>query len=316
MTSDPDIPSERFIGNLSKQLEKRGWKLNSKNDEQTGKYQQSYHSRLILERIPHNVEASLEFFIYVIALKPLVCRVKGFKDDLLVLVVKNEEISRYEAALETDLIFRFSISSDNSGPRFYACSCKLRRIKTISESIAALLVEPVGEVVVLDRKYPRITADRLLIDFVNLLPIEATKFLQDFFDLSQDLRNNLKIGKPVALKPPAPIWLENISAGGACIVVCNVDLRKKVEEYRISGNSFSGLLHLRYFTTAQHYINVVLSFRLTNIRQTPDDLRLGLQFLSEASRNSEGRFIWNPIIDQGCYELSRFIFASIIKQYN
>ncbi len=280
-------------------------------DDQARDQPQAYHSRLVLEKIPQNAKASLEFLRQSGPATPgLACWVGGLKERLLLLAVETKETARCEAALDASLFFRFSIPAKHRDQRFYACACRLREIKPVSDTVTALLVEPTGDVIPLDRQHPRITTE--------LLPIESAGIWLDIKGLPESLENLSEPGEPISFvfDPDTQIWLENISAGGACLVFNTDESRSMAEARYASGASPSGLLHLRLSVTAQRYYDLRLSFRMITSRQCPDALRTGIQFLSEADQSSSGKLNWRPIVENGSHEMSRIIFAALLKRRN
>lgn len=279
------------------------------NEGQTSDRPQTYHSRLILERIPQNTQVSLEFLPESGPTRPgLACRMEELKDQYLLLTVEASVQGRCEAATEEALILRFSIPHKHQDLRFYACTCRLRHVEPVSKNIAALVVEPIDDLFPLDRKFPRMTADLLSIQSINI-HLGVHKLPKSMAALSES-------GEPVAItsEPSAKIWLEDISAGGACLAVNTDNFRAKLETVHSAGNSPSGLLHLHMPSGKQNNGDVLLSFRLVTLRQSQNALRAGLQFLAEAVRSDSGKLNWRPIKDMGCHELSRMIFAALLRR--
>ncbi|WP_156932839.1 hypothetical protein [Desulfonatronum lacustre] len=279
------------------------------NEDQTSGQPQTYHSRLILERIPQNTPVSLEFLPESGLTRPgLTCRMKELKDQYLILTVEGSVQGRCEAATEEALILRFSIPHKLQDLRFYACTCRLRHVKPVSKNVAALVIEPIDDLFPLDRKFPRMTADLLSIQSVNI-HLEVHKLPKSMAALSEP-------GEPVAItsEPSARIWLEDISAGGACLAVNTDNFRAKLEAVHSAGNSPSGLLHLHMPSGKQNNGDILLSFRLVTLRQGQNALRAGLQFQAEAVRSNSGKLNWWPIKDLGCHELSRIIFAALLRR--
>ncbi len=278
-------------------------------DDQAKGQTQTYYSRLILERITKNSTASLEFTCDAgPTMSGLSCRVGGLKEGFLMLAVETADKDRCEAALEASLVFRFSVPTQLQEHRFYACSCSLRRIKQVSDTVTALLVEPIGDVIPLDRQFPRIAAD--------LLPCESATIQLDITGLPETLEVLSEAKYPVSLvtDPNAPVWLENISAGGACLAFSTEDLQATIEARYASGRSPSGLLHLHRTSSKRNTSDLLLSFRLASLRHGQDVLRAGLQFQAEAARTNSGKLSWWPIKDLGCHELSRIIFAALLRR--
>ncbi|PTN38211.1 hypothetical protein C6366_03065 [Desulfonatronum sp. SC1] len=279
------------------------------DEDQAGGQPRTYHSRLILEKIPLNAKVSLEFAPESGPSAPgFVCRMGGLKDRYLLLIVPSSEQARCEAATRETLIFRFSIPHKHQDQRFYACTCSLRHVKPVSTNTTALVVEPIQDVFPLDRKHPRVAAD--------LLPMQSAHIHLGLAGLPENVETLAESGEPVALYSgiSSSTWLEDISAGGACLTVNSISVRETVMAVYASGCSPSGVLHFRRTSSKRNSSDVLLSFRLVSLRQGEDALRAGLQFQAEAVRSKSGKLSWWPIQDLGCHELSRIIFAALLRR--
>ncbi|WP_031388149.1 hypothetical protein [Desulfonatronum thiodismutans] len=279
------------------------------DDNQAGCQPQTYHSRLVLEKIPLNAKVSLEFVSESGPSTPgIVCRMGGLKDSYLLLTVPPSEQARCEEATRETLVFRFSIPHKHQDQRFYACTCSLRHVKPVSKSTTALVVEPIQDVFPLDRKHPRVAAD--------LLPMQSAHIHLGLAGLPENMETLTESGEPVALYTgiSSSTWLEDISAGGACLAVSLISLRETVMAVHASGRSPSGVLHFRRTSGKRNSSDVLLAFQLVTLRQGQDALRAGLQFQAEAVRSKSGKLSWWPIHDLGCHELSRIIFAALLRR--
>lgn len=262
---------------------------------------QDYHSRMILKSIPANATGSLEFpKRRNPEVSGISCRLAGWKDARVILFVSPGDHAAIRAETGDPFIFRFALATRPGTRAYYSLPCILDHAGQVSAEITAYLARPAGAVTKTSRRHLRCAASRLpVLDALLWTCIsERPRTRGEFPEPEAALRPGLS--------PYDPVLLTDLSVGGAGLRISSAAGAARFARFGCD----TGLLLLHLDSGMEKAVELALIFRVASLIRDEKGLQAGLQFLAEADCSGPGELNWRRIVDQGCHELGRLLFAA------
>jgi hypothetical protein len=266
---------------------------------------QDYHSRMILKSIPTNAVGSVEFPEQCSPdATGIACRLAGWKESRVILFVSPEDYAAIHVEIGDPVHFRFALEIRPGTRAYYTLPCTLDHARQISTEITALLARPAGPMTKTSRRYVRCVASRLPILGALLWTgiSERPRSKGDFPDPAAALRPGIATWEPVRVT--------DLSAGGAGLQISHTASAARLVHFRDE----PGLLLLDLDSGMEKAVKLGLIFRIVFLSKSNNVLQAGLEFLAEADCDRYRELSWRAIVDQGCQELGRLLFAAHLQE--